>query len=180
MRSFLPEGESDGSDLSRQCEASHGRLHTLAEQALIEIVKRSLPAAGHRRRPFEDGFHIMIVISIEPTKLLWFPGTLHLSGHVPVLRTVARLDRQSAVGPQLPLGAEPVRGLHQRDQQSGSNRTDRRNLAQYFRGALFPALGQQIPAHRLAQPSQSIELLVEKLSSPTYARFVDFCNHSAR
>ena len=67
MRSFLPEGEGDGRDLSRQREASHGRLHTLAEQTLIEIVKRSLSAAGHSRRPFEDSFHIVIVISIEPT-----------------------------------------------------------------------------------------------------------------
>ena len=81
-------------------------------QTLIEIVKRSLLTAGHGRRPFEDGFHIVIVISIEPTNLLWFFGTLHLSGHVPVLRTVVRLNRQSAVGPQLPLCTAPVRGLH--------------------------------------------------------------------
>jgi len=121
----------------------------------------------------EDGLHIMIMILIEPTNLLWFLGTLQLSGHVTVLRTVARLDRQTAVGPKLPLGAEPVRGLDQRDQQSSPNRTDVRNLAQQFRGAMFSALGQQISPHRLAQRSQSIELLVEELSPPAHAGFPD-------
>jgi hypothetical protein len=56
----------------------------------------------------EDGFHIMIVV---PTQLLRLVGTLQLSGHVAVLRTVARLDRQTTVRPQLPLAAEPMRGL---------------------------------------------------------------------
>src|ERR1019366_4532552 len=88
----------------------------LREQALVEIVERSLPAAGHSGRTLEDGLHIMIVILIEPTNLLWFLGTLQLSGHVTVLCTVACLDRQTAVGPKLTLGTEPVRGLDQRDQ----------------------------------------------------------------
>jgi hypothetical protein len=64
----------------------------------------------------EDHFHIMIVILIEPTQLLWFLGTLQLSSDVMVLRAVARLNRETAVGPQLPLGAETMRGLHQRDE----------------------------------------------------------------
>jgi hypothetical protein len=73
--------------------ASHRRLHAFREQALVEIVERSFPAAGHGRRILEDGLHIMIMILIEPTNLLWFLGTLQLSGHVAVLRTVVRLDR---------------------------------------------------------------------------------------
>ena len=44
-----------------------------------------------------DRFHIMIVILIEPTQLLWFLATLHLPAHVTVLGTVARLDRQTPV-----------------------------------------------------------------------------------
>ena len=59
----------------------------------------------------EDGFHVMIVILIEPTQLLWLFRTLQLSVHVTVLRTVARIDRETAVSPQLPLGAETMRGL---------------------------------------------------------------------
>src|SRR5208337_4930014 len=109
MYSFLPDGQSDRCNLSCQGEASHRWLHAFGEQALVEIVQRSLLAAGHTRRTLEDGFHIMVMILIEPTQLLWFLATLHLPAHVTVLGTVARLDRQTAVGPQLPLGAETMR-----------------------------------------------------------------------
>ena len=78
---------------------------------------------------FEDRFHIMIVILIEPTQLLWFLGTLQLSSHVTVLRAVVRLNRETAVGPQLPLGAKPMRRLHQRHQVSRAKRANTRNLA---------------------------------------------------
>ena len=130
MCSFLPQDESDRCNLSRQGESSHRWLHAFREQALVEIVERSLSAAGHRRRTLEDGFHIVIMILIEPTNLLGLLRTLQLSAHVTVLRTVARIDRQSAVCPQLSLAAKPMRGLDQRDQQSGSDGADRRNLAQ--------------------------------------------------
>ena len=105
-------------------------MHAFGEQALVEIVERSLAAAGHTRRALEDGFHIVIVILIEPAQLLGFLGTLQPSSHVTVLRAVVRLNRETAVGPQLSLGAETMRGLDQRDEQRGSDRADRRNLAQ--------------------------------------------------
>src|ERR1700730_14274980 len=130
MCSFLPKDESDRCNLSRQGEASHRRLHAFREQALVEIVERSRSAASHRRSTLEDGFHIVIMILIESTNLLGLLRTLQLSAHVTVLRTVARMDRETAVGPQLPLGAETMRGLDQRDEQRGSDRADRRNLAQ--------------------------------------------------
>src|SRR6266567_5944096 len=79
MCSFLPKDESDRRNLSRQGEASHRWLHAFREQALVEVVERSLLAAGHTRRTLEDRFHVMIVILIEPTQLLWFLGTLQLS-----------------------------------------------------------------------------------------------------
>src|SRR5208282_5494716 len=99
MYSFLPDGQSDRRNLSRQGEASHRWLHAFREQALVEVVERSLPAAGHICRTLEDFFHLVIVILIEPTQLLGFLGTLQLSGHVTVLRAVARLNRETAVGP---------------------------------------------------------------------------------
>src|SRR5580700_10038536 len=154
MCSFLPDDESDGRNLSRQGEAGHRWLHAFREQSFVEVVERSLLAAGHNRRTLEDGFHIVIMILIEPTQLLWFLGTLQLSSHVTVLRAVMRLNRETAVGPQLSLGAETMRGLDQRDEQRGSDRADRRNLAQEFGCALFATLGQQILPHRLAQLSQ--------------------------
>src|SRR5438309_682417 len=129
MCSFLPDYQSDRRNLPRQGEASHRRPHAFGEQGLVEIVEGSSTAAGLCGCSFEDGFQIVIVISIEPTKLLWFLRTLQLSGHVAVLRTVVRLNCQTAVGPQLPLGAESVRCLNQRHQQSRPDRTNRRNLA---------------------------------------------------
>jgi hypothetical protein len=65
MCSFLPDDERDRCNLSRQGEASHCWLHAFREQALVEVVERSLPAAGHIRRTLEDHFHIMIVILIR-------------------------------------------------------------------------------------------------------------------
>ncbi|HZW92866.1 MAG TPA: hypothetical protein VFF64_07935 [Candidatus Eremiobacteraceae bacterium] len=38
----------------------------------------------------------MIVVLVEPAQLLWFLGTLQLSSHIPVLRAVACLYRQTA------------------------------------------------------------------------------------
>jgi hypothetical protein len=54
MCSFLPDDESDGRNLSRQGEASHCWLHAFREQALVEVVERSLLAAGHTRRRVEN------------------------------------------------------------------------------------------------------------------------------
>ena len=89
----------------------------------------------------EDFFHLMVVISIQTTNLLGFIGALQLSVYKAELRTVVGLNAQPAVGPELPLAAEPVRGLHQRDQAGGANRTDAGDLAQQFRRLMFPALG---------------------------------------
>jgi hypothetical protein len=61
----------------------------------------------------------------------------------------------------LPLAAEPVRGLHQRDQAGGSNRTDAGNLAQQFRRFMFPALRQKLGSQVSPQALQSIQLLIE-------------------
>jgi len=78
-----------------------------------------------------------IVILIQTADLLWLFGTLQLSVHITMLRAVVRLHPQTALGPQLPLAAEPVGRLHQGSPQ----RADQGNLAQYFHGLMFPALG---------------------------------------
>ena len=84
----------------------------------------------------------MVVILIETTNLLRLFRTLQLPLHVAILRTVAGLDAQPTIGPELPLATEAMRGLHQRNQTGGSNRTDAGNLAQQFRRFMFPALRQ--------------------------------------
>jgi len=87
------------------------------------------------------------------------------TANISVLRTVVGLNAQPTIGPQLPLAAEPVRGLHQRNQSRRSNRTDTGNLAQQFRSLMFPALGQKLGSHLAPQGLQSIQLLIEQLRS---------------
>jgi len=45
----------------------------------------------------------MVVILIQTTNLLWFFRALQLSTDIAVLRTVASLNAQPAIGPQLSL-----------------------------------------------------------------------------
>src|SRR5260370_16519784 len=126
------------------------------------------------RVALEDLFHIMVVISIQTMELLGSLGKLQLSTHKTVLRTVVGLNAQPTVGPELPLAAEPARGLHQPDQAGGSNRTDVGNLAQQFRSLLFPALGQKLGSYLSPQGLQSIQLLIEQLRAAAHPGLRDF------
>ena len=84
----------------------------------------------------------MVVILIETTNLLRFFRQLQLSADKAVLRTVPRLNAQATVSPQLPFATEAMRSLHQCEQAGRPNRSDAGNLAQQFRGLMFPALCQ--------------------------------------
>src|SRR6202795_3950890 len=128
--SSLPKCQSNGRDLARQRQTSHLRLHPLGQQCRVEIVERSRTTAGPGGRTLEDLFHLMVVVPIQTTELLRFLGTLQLSTDKAELRTVVCLNPQAAIGPQLPLAAKPVRGLHQCDQSRCPNRTDAGNPAQ--------------------------------------------------
>src|SRR5271166_3056649 len=144
---LLPKCQSDGRDLARQRQTSHLRLHPVGQQSRVEIVERPRSTAGPGGRTLEDLFHLVIVISIQTTELLGFLGTLQLSAHKAELRTVVGLNPQAAIGPELPLAAEAVWSLHQRDQSRRPNRTDAGYLAQQFRGFMFPALSQKLGSH---------------------------------
>ena len=50
--------------------------------------------------------------------------------HKAVFAAVVSLESESAIGPQLSLGAKTMRRLEQRHQQGGTNRTQIRNLTQ--------------------------------------------------
>ena len=83
----------------------------------------------------------MVVILIQTTDLLWLFGVLQLSVYITMLCAVMRYYRQATVGLQLSLAAEPVRRLHQGQQQCRPKGADQGNLAQYFHGFMFPTLG---------------------------------------
>src|ERR1700731_4513651 len=128
--SSLPKCQSNRGDLARQRQTSHLRLHALGQQSLVEIAERSHTTAGPGSRTLEDLFHLMVVVLIETTELLGFLGAVQLSADKAELSTIVRLYPQATISPQLPLAAEPVRGLDQRDQARGSNRADAGYLAQ--------------------------------------------------
>ena len=127
--SFLPEDYGDGSNLPRQGEASHRGSHPSGEQDLVKIVERSRAGARSHGRTLEDIFEIVVMVGIQPTELLWFLRALQLSLGIAILRAVVGFQRQPAVAPQLPLGAESIGCLQQRKQLRRPQRTDARNLA---------------------------------------------------
>src|SRR5215469_14668195 len=86
-------------DLACQGETSHFWLHPLGQQTGVEVVKRSSTTTGIRGRTFENLLHLMVVILIETTNLLWLFGTLQSSVHITMLRAVVGLHPKAAVGP---------------------------------------------------------------------------------
>ena len=82
---------------------AHLGLHSLGQQSYIEVAQRTLPTASSDRGSLENLFHFVVVILIETANLLRFFRTLQLSAHVAILRTVAGLDAQPTIGPELPV-----------------------------------------------------------------------------
>ena len=105
------------------------RLHASGDAVLVKALERSSGSRRSCRRTLEDIFQVVVMIGIQSAKLLRFLGALQLSFDIAVLRTVARFQPQAVIGPQLPLGTEPMERLHQCDQLSRPNRTDTRDLA---------------------------------------------------
>ena len=115
----------------------------------------------------------MIMIVIQTAHRDALPVALQFPSYIAVLAAVVSLDCETTVGPQLPLGTEPVWCLQQRHQQRCTYRTDGRNLAQQFDGIMFVALRQQIASRFLAHRLQQIQLLIIPFSPPTNSGFLD-------
>lgn len=85
--------------------------------------------AGGDGRSFEEIFQVPIVIVIQ-------------TAHPAVLSAIVSFHGETAVGPQLALGAKTVRGLQQCYQQGCSDRANRRNLAKSIDRRMLVALPQ--------------------------------------
>ena len=79
--------------------------------------------------PLNKILQIVIVIAIQPANRGRLLRALQLSLDETLLGAAVRLDSKSAVAPELSLGTETMRCLHQSDQQSRPDRSDERNLA---------------------------------------------------
>src|ERR1700730_3386681 len=115
----------------------------------------------------------MIAVSVQSANGALFLRSLQPPVDTTVIGAALCLDAKSAETPQLPLGAETVRGLQDAQQYGCPGRTDHRNLAESLPGGVFLGLCQQLPPHFLTYPPQRIELLVVKLCSPAHSRFAD-------
>src|SRR5713101_7579990 len=127
--SFLPQSQRNGGNLARQRETRHGGLDAFGQRSLVEILEWS----GLHTRPgggsFEQTFQIMIVILVEAANGHLLFAAPHLALHVVVFPAVASFQAQSAVGPQLSLGAKTMRGLDQSHRQCRANRPEGRDLS---------------------------------------------------
>src|ERR1022692_692917 len=115
--SFLPDDQSDRRDLARQSETSHRHFHPFGEQRGVEILKGSGCNASQGGRTLEDVFQIMVMVGVEPSDSQHFFGTLQLSIQETIFGAGAGGQGQTAISPELPLGAETMRRLNQSDQQ---------------------------------------------------------------
>jgi hypothetical protein len=97
-----------------------------------------------------------IVILVETAQQHRSLGSLQLTFDIGVFSAAMRFQCQAAIRPQLPLGAKPMRRLHERNQQSGPDRTDIRNPFEQLRRVMLASLRQQIAPCFLAQLLQSI------------------------
>src|ERR1700730_15469312 len=73
---LFPKCQGNGRNLPRQCQTRHLRPHPFGQQRRVEIVERSSATAGPSGCTLEDFFHLMVVVPIQTTELLGFPGAL--------------------------------------------------------------------------------------------------------
>src|SRR6202140_1199474 len=139
--SFLPYDQYDGGNLSRQGQAGHLRPHPFGQQSRVEFLERTWFDGSDGGGTLKQILQIVIAVSIESANRDLLLGFLQLSFNRTVIGTAMRFDGKTAVFPERSLGAEALRCLDQRDQQSRPNRTDRRDLAEQFRGLVFLTLG---------------------------------------
>ena len=128
--SFLPDEQCDGRDLARQGEARQVRFHSSGNTSFVEVLERTRGRGGSRRCTLEDIFQIVIMVDVEPADGQDLLGAFQLATDEAIFPTGVRPERQATVGPELSLGAEAIRRLHQSDQQSGADEANGRNLPQ--------------------------------------------------
>src|ERR1700681_1957404 len=104
---------------------------------------------------------VMILVQTPNGDLLF--GAPQLALDVAVFPASAVFQCQSAVGPQLSLGAKTMRGLDQRYRQRRTNGSERWNLPQLGGDGMLPTLRYRFSPSLLAQVLQHVQLLVDVL-----------------
>src|SRR5208337_3546608 len=108
----------------------------------------------------------MIMVPVQAANLRRLFPAFHLSVNHAVFAAVAHLQSQSAVGPELALGAEAMRRLHPANQHRRANRTQERNRTQQLGLRILATLHNHVALGLAAQLLHSLQLLIEKLCAP--------------
>src|SRR5471030_1740936 len=82
----------------------------------------------------------MMMVAIETEHGRGAALTLELASDETELTAVSGFQSQTAIGPELSLGAETVRGLDEDDQQHGADGADVTNLAEQGKSGMLAAL----------------------------------------
>ena len=114
--SFLPNRQRDGRDLAGQGQPRHVRPDSFGQQSGVKLLQWTWFGRRIGGRTLEQVLEIVIVVSIEPTNRYLLLRSSQLSIDVAVFCTVVRFNAEAAVGPQLSLGAEAMRGLQDGNQ----------------------------------------------------------------
>ena len=86
------------------------RPHIFLQQPKIELLKHSIASGGRCSGGLEQVLQLVIVIPVQAANLRRLFSAFHLAAHHAVFAAVAHLQRQPAVGPELTLGTEAMRG----------------------------------------------------------------------
>src|SRR5437762_13872732 len=103
---------------------------------------------------------VVILVQAANEHLLFAPP--HLAFDVVVFPAVAGFQSQSAIAPELSLGAKPMRGLDHSHRQSRANRPQGGELPQFGSDGMLATLRQQFAPGLLAQGLRSEERRVGK------------------
>src|SRR5215469_17721060 len=102
------------------------RFHASGHTSLIENLKGA-NSSRPRGCTFEDVFQIVIMVEVETTNSQDLLRAFQLALDEAVFPAGVGPQCQATVAPELPLGAETVGSLHDRNQQGGADRPDRGN-----------------------------------------------------
>src|SRR5215471_13874088 len=163
--SFFPKYQRNSCDLACQCKACHGWLGAFGERGLIKRLQGARPRTRSSSHCFEQTLQIVVMVLIETADGNQFLGASQLSFHIAVFRTDASLQSQSAVSPQLALGAKTMGSLNQSHQQGSANWPDVGNLPELIGDLVFATLRQQFPPRLPPELLHHVQLLIEVLGS---------------
>src|ERR1700686_248507 len=99
-------------------------LHSSGNTSFVEVLERARGRGRSRRCTLEDIFQIVIMVEVEPADGQDLLRAFKLATDDAVFPAAVSPQCQTTVGPQLSLGPEAVRCLHQCKQQNGADGAD--------------------------------------------------------